>query len=76
MIQKVNMTDDLKTKIQTNRAEKEFNKKYRRIKCNCGEYMKDHYQNRGWCSKNGCTWYWPNDKYLLRKKSQKHEKRT
>lgn len=55
-------------KPKTSDADKAFNKKYRRIKCNCGEYMKDHYQNRGWCDKNGCTWYWPNDKYLLKQK--------
>lgn len=67
------MTDErynqLKQQAAANRAaEKAFNKKYRRVKCNCGELMKDHFQNRGWCSKNGCTWYHPNDKYLLQQK--------
>ena len=61
------MTAQLKSKINR-AAEKELNKKYHRVKCNCGEYMKDHFENRGWCSKNGCTWYWPNDRYLLKQR--------
>lgn len=68
------MTDNLKTEIETRRAaEKEFNKKYRRVKCNCGELMKDHFENRGCCKKNGCTWYWPNDKYLLRQQKKQKQ---
>ena len=47
---------------------KEFNKKYKRIKCNCGHLMKDHYLKEGCCSLCGCTWYWPNDKYLKKQK--------
>lgn len=61
----------LKRQFAANRtAEKEFNKKYRRVKCNCGCYMKDHFEKRGWCSKNGCTWYWPNDKYLFKQQTK------
>lgn len=59
------MTAELKLILE---KEKQFTKKYSKVKCNCGEYMKDHFGKRGWCSKNGCTWYWPNDEYLLKKK--------
>lgn len=44
-----------------------------RVKCNCGHYPKDHYGGGGQC-KCGCTWYYPNDKYILRK--TKHENKT
>jgi hypothetical protein len=54
------------------------NKKFARVKCNCGHYPKDHYQNSGWCHdsshKNagqcGCTFYYPNDKYIARQKKK------
>lgn len=38
------------------------------IKCDCGELPKDHYQGIGQCFKNGCTWYHPNVKYVVRQK--------
>lgn len=37
-----------------------------RVKCNCG-----HYNREGACDDCGCTWYYPNDKYILRKKKEK-----
>lgn len=43
-------------------------KKLSKIKCDCGELQKDHYNGEGWCSKNGCTWYHPNTRYVLDKK--------
>ena len=36
------------------------------VKCNCGHYKKDHYRGEGQCSKCGCTWYYPNDKWILK----------
>jgi len=39
-----------------------------KIKCDCGELQKDHYNGKGWCSKNSCTWYYPNTRYILDKK--------
>ena len=47
--------------------------KFARVKCNCGHYPKDHYSGWGWCDKCGCTWYWPNDKYILRKQKEKND---
>jgi hypothetical protein len=36
----------------------------RKIVCNCGHLAKDHYLKEGCCDKCGCTWYYPNDKWL------------
>lgn len=45
-------------------------------KCGCGHWRKDHYGD-GWCygegsggkrtkgTSCGCTWYYPNDKWIL-----------
>ena len=44
---------------------------YSRVKCNCGHYPKDHYRREGCCNKCGCTWYYPNDKYLAKKKKRR-----
>lgn len=46
-------------------------KKFGRVKCDCGHYMKDHFAEKGCCNKCGCTWYYPNVKYILRKKKEK-----
>jgi hypothetical protein len=35
-----------------------------KIKCNCGCLSQDHHGGFGWCSKCGCTFYWPNDKWI------------
>ncbi len=37
---------------------------YDKVKCNCGHYPKDHFNREGVCSKCGCTWYYPNDKFI------------
>jgi hypothetical protein len=42
--------------------------KYSKIRCNCGHYPKDHFAREGWCDRCGCTWYYPNDKYILKQK--------
>jgi hypothetical protein len=61
------------------------NKKYNRVKCDCGHYPKDHYGGSGFCHDSthtnagqcGCTWYHPNHKYILRKqKKLKNDKST
>lgn len=36
----------------------------RKIVCDCGHYAKDHFQKEGWCNKCGCTWYYPNHRWL------------
>lgn len=49
------------------------------IKCDCGHTQKDHYQGEGWChhskhkraGKCGCTWFWPNVRYIRRLKKKK-----
>ena len=41
-------------------------KYFSRIRCSCGCYPKDHSQRTGWCDKCGCTWYHPNDKFVLK----------
>jgi hypothetical protein len=42
--------------------------KHSKIKCNCGHYPKDHFAREGWCDRCGCTWYYPNDEYILKQK--------
>ncbi len=45
------------------------------VKCNCGHTRKHHYKG-GWChsrnhpeqGKCGCTWFYPNDKWLKKRK--------
>jgi hypothetical protein len=52
------------------------------IKCNCGHTAKDHHNGEGWCHSKGhpkegqcgCTWYYPNDKWIL--KNRRNEKDT
>ena len=46
-----------------------------RITCNCGHYPKDHYNREGFCGKCGCTWYYPNDNWVLRKRKEKENER-
>lgn len=55
--------------------------KHSRVKCDCGHYPKDHYLREGCCTAKvqwgkrkatcGCTWYYPNVNYILRKKKEK-----
>jgi len=40
----------------------------RHVQCNCGHYAKSHFAKEGQCSKCGCTWYWPNDRWLKKHK--------
>jgi len=52
------------------------------VKCNCGHYNKDNYTGGygvfnpkeyfygGCCKKCGCTWYWPNDRYITQYKKR------
>ena len=50
------------------------NKIPKNVKCNCGHTIKDHY-NGGWCHSGshpkagecGCTWFYPNDKWIIKK---------
>ena len=37
---------------------------FKRVQCNCGHCPKDHYAGEGRCDKYGCTWYYPNDRYI------------
>ena len=54
---------------------KEWERIWKTIQCNCGHLSKDHYLGEGFCDLCACTWYWPNDKYILRykKKAEKHD---
>jgi|GEM_PF-3176013 len=57
---------------------------YRYIMCDCGHLPQDHYQGNGWChhSKHanpgacGCTWYWPNRKYIEKKMKQESKRKN
>lgn len=40
------------------------------IKCNCGHTAKYHFKG-GWCSECACTWFYPNDKWILRNNKRK-----
>lgn len=50
------------------------------VKCNCGHTIKDHYRG-GWCHSSGhpkegqcgCTWFYPNDKWILMKNKRKQQ---
>ena len=53
--------DDVKIKIDPKYAKA-------RIKCDCGHYAKDHFAKEGCCDKCGCTWYYPNYKWIMRQK--------
>jgi hypothetical protein len=41
------------------------------VKCNCGHTAKQHYQGTGQCNECGCTWFWPNDKWVLKNNLKK-----
>ena len=43
------------------------------IKCDCGHMAKDHYLYEGSCEKCGCTWYWPNTKWINKIKEKEHK---
>ena len=50
---------------------KAYEKKHAKVKCDCGHLMKDHYNKEGCCNKCGCTWYYPNHKYIMKQKENK-----
>jgi len=55
-------------------SKKEMERIRKTVKCNCGHYFKNHHLFMGmggWCKKCGCTWYYPNDKYIIRKSKEK-----
>jgi len=49
------------------------------VKCDCGHTQKDHYAGEGWChhskhknpGKCGCTWFYPNMKYIKNKNEER-----
>lgn len=52
---------------------------FKRVRCDCGHYPIDHYKGEGWCDKCGCTWYYPNFRYIkklqqLKKDLEKEKK--
>lgn len=57
---------------------KEKIKIHANVKCNCGHTAKDHYNGQGWChsfghprsGECGCTFFYPNDRYIIRKKQK------
>lgn len=59
-------------------TKKEHDRIWKTVKCNCGHYLKDHQVFMGpggWCKKCGCTWYYPNDKYILAYRGKQKELR-
>jgi len=44
---------------------------YSKVKCGCGHYPRDHFNREGSCFKCGCTWYYPNDKFVLKQQKKK-----
>lgn len=58
---------------------KSKHKYHHNIKCDCGHRQSDHSNGWGWChdSKHansgqcGCTWFYPNVKYIKRKNKLK-----
>jgi len=34
------------------------------VKCDCQHRQDAHYRNEGQCKKCGCTWFYPNVKYV------------
>ena len=40
------------------------------IKCDCGHYARQHWNTQGWCDKCGCTWYYPNYKWIMKKRRE------
>ena len=53
--------------------ESDYRKKFARVKCDCGHYLKDHFAFGGWCTKCSCTWYHPNVRYVNREKKKKDQ---
>lgn len=49
------------------------------VKCTCGHVAADHFQNSGYCHHSlhanpglcGCTWYHPNDKWIIKQQKKK-----
>ncbi len=52
--------------VTWNKAWEEHDK----VKCDCTHYPKDHYGRWGWCDKCGCTWYYPNVRWVRRKQKE------
>lgn len=67
---------------------KELNKSKKKwfhgnIKCDCGHTKKDHYNGEGFChdsthknpGKCGCTWFYPNMKYIKKLREKLYGKK-
>lgn len=46
-------------------------KRHGNIKCDCGHTAKYHHCKEGQCKECGCTWFYPNVKYILAKRKNK-----
>jgi hypothetical protein len=40
------------------------------VKCDCGETRKKHFNGEGACKLNGCTWFHPNFKYVIKNRTK------
>ena len=40
------------------------------VKCGCGHTQKSHYAGEGCCHDCGCTWFYPNDRYINEKRKK------
>lgn len=43
------------------------------IKCDCSHTQKDHFNTEGCCKKCGCTWFYPNARYIEQMNKRKRE---
>lgn len=46
-------------------------KSTKHISCNCGHLRHEHFEG-GFCNQCGCTWYHPNDKWILKQKNDQY----
>ena len=46
-------------------------KSTKHISCNCGHLRHEHFEG-GFCNKCACTWYHPNDKWILKQKNDQY----
>ena len=44
-----------------------------KIVCNCGHYAREHFLKEGQCRRCGCTWYYPNDKWIISQRRKAYQ---
>lgn len=72
---------DMIALLKTKADERSKARPHGNIKCNCGHTAKDHHNGEGWCHSKGhpregqcgCTWYYPNDKWISKNRKKSGE---